>query len=83
MKKLALISILLTLTGCNPPIALTTAPGAHLPTGIALCTSHDSVGRCSSWTGEQPTDTCINPQGIDAKPPTLPCSSIKKEDAHE
>lgn len=73
--KAGLVLFTLILTGCNSSY-MATAPGAPLPSGLAVCQEWDEIGRCRQWTSE--SETCINPEGVNAKPPIVPCSSIRK-----
>ena len=66
---------LLLLAGCNS-VYQGTAPGAPIPKGIAACLEWDAVGRCKQWSSE--SETCINPKGMDAQPPLVPCNSFNK-----
>ena len=66
---------LFLLAGCNS-VYQGTAPGAPIPKGIAACVEWDAVGRCKRWSSE--SETCINPKGMDAQPPLVPCNSFKK-----
>ncbi len=80
MRKIpVLIFSLFTLSGCGgAPVYLMTAPGAPLPTGaLGFCKAHDTVGRCTNWTSN--SETCVNPEGVNANPPTIPCADIRKK----
>lgn len=69
--KGALFLTLLVLAGCGPLPIYAVAPGHPLASGIAMCTGYDTVGRCTGWTSN--ADTCVNPKGPAANPPTVPC----------
>ncbi len=75
IKYILLASMLVGLTGCNS-VYQGTAPGAPIPKGIAACLEWDAVGRCKHWSSE--SETCINPKGMDAQPPLVPCNSFKR-----
>lgn len=71
MKKLALLTVLLTLIGCGGPMIYQVSPGHPMPEGLAVCKSGDGVGRCTRWTNE--SEYCVNPDGPAAQPPLILC----------
>ncbi len=89
MKNLILIGMVAALAGCaiDPHTPdrgmldwyLKTAPGAATPSssGMNYCGATDEIGRCKDWSKK--SDMCINPLGINAQPPIVPCASIKQE----
>ena len=93
MKNLTLVTLLMVLAGCGVDMhrsnevtlsfAQRTAPGATLPnsTYFLRCNEKDEIGRCKDWNNK--SDMCVNPKGIDAQPPVVPCASIEKEHSSE
>jgi hypothetical protein len=76
-----LLPALTTLTGCGgvtPTYGYSvyeqTSPGAALGAFPPLCEKLDSVGRCASWKTK--SNTCVNPKGLGAEPPIMPCALI-------
>jgi hypothetical protein len=68
--------LLLSACGGTPSNYYRTVPGAAMPRGWTSCVEYDQIGRCKEWRDK--SDQCINPAGIDAVPPLVPCTSIRR-----